>query len=214
MLISAIIPAYNEERTVGKIIDKLKNVDIIDEIIVVSDGSEDMTALVAKEHGATVIVLPENMGKGAAVKNGLEMSKGDIILLLDADLIGLDEMHIRNLLEPVIRNECEMTIGVFSKGRVSTDLAQKITPQLSGQRAVKKSVIGSVERMEITGYGIEIALTRYAKKHNIRVREVKLDNMTHITKEEKYGFTAGFRKRLTMYKQIFKGLKLAKGDER
>ncbi|HOJ12489.1 MAG TPA: glycosyltransferase family 2 protein, partial [Clostridiales bacterium] len=108
MLISAIIPAYNEERTVGKIIDKLKNVDIIDEIIVVSDGSEDMTALVAKEHGATVIVLPENMGKGAAVKNGLEMSKGDIILLLDADLIGLDEMHIRNLLEPVIRNECEM----------------------------------------------------------------------------------------------------------
>lgn len=210
MNISAIIPAYNEEKTVGEIIDVLRKVDIINEIIVVSDGSEDKTAQVAREHKATVIELPQNMGKGAAIKNGLEASKGEVLLFLDADLIGLREIHIKKLIEPVIKDECDMSVGVFAKGRASTDLAQILTPQLSGQRAVKRSIIEKIEKIELTGYGIEVALTRYAKKHNIKVKEIKLDNMTHITKEEKYGLAAGFIKRLKMYWQICKGLRLAK----
>jgi len=210
MNISAIIPAYNEEKTVGKIIDTLKRVDIVNEIIVVSDGSEDKTAQVAREHRAKVIELLENMGKGAAIKNGLEVSKGDIVLFLDADLIGLNEVHIMKLLEPVVNDECEMSVGLFRKGRASTDLAQIITPQLSGQRAVKRSIIEKIEKIEMTGFGIEVALTKYAKQQNIRVKEIKLDNMTHITKEEKYGFAVGFGKRMKMYWQIYKGLRLAK----
>jgi len=210
MNICAIIPAYNEEKTIGQIIDTLKKVDIINEIIVVSDGSEDNTAQIAGEHQATVIELPKNMGKGAAIKAGVEASKGDVLLFLDADLIGLKEMHVKKLLEPVIRDECDMTIGVFNKGRISTDLAQVLTPHLSGQRAVKRSIIDKIEQIELTGYGIEIALTKFAKKYNIRVKEIKMDNMTHITKEEKYGVAEGFVKRLKMYWQIYKGLRLAR----
>jgi len=210
MNICAIIPAYNEEKTIGQIIDTLKKVDIINEIIVVSDGSEDNTAQIAGEHQATVIELPKNMGKGAAIKAGVEASKGDVLLFLDADLIGLKEMHVKKLLEPVIRDECDMTIGVFNKGRISTDLAQVLTPHLSGQRAVKRSIIDKIEKIELTGYGIEIALTKFAKKYNIRVKEIKMDNMTHITKEEKYGVAEGFVKRLKMYWQIYKGLRLAR----
>jgi len=210
MNICAIIPAYNEEKTIGQIIDTLKKVDIINEIIVVSDGSEDNTAQIAGEHQVTVIELPKNMGKGAAIKAGVEASKGDVLLFLDADLIGLKEMHVKKLLEPVIRDECDMTIGVFNKGRISTDLAQVLTPHLSGQRAVKRSIIDKIEKIELTGYGIEIALTKFAKKYNIRVKEIKMDNMTHITKEEKYGVAEGFVKRLKMYWQIYKGLRLAR----
>jgi glycosyltransferase involved in cell wall biosynthesis len=150
------------------------------------------------------------MGKGAAIKNGVEASKGEIILFLDADLIGLNEIHIMQLLEPVLKDECDMSIGVFNKGRVTTDLAHIITPQLSGQRAVKRTIVEDIENFEMTGYGIEVALTRYAKQKKIRVREIKLDNMTHITKEEKYGFAIGFSKRMKMYWQICKGLRLAK----
>jgi len=207
MPVSAIIPAFNEEKTIGEIVRTLAKVDIVEEIIVVSDGSWDQTATIAKKCGAMVIELPENMGKGAALKKGLEDCKNDIVLFLDADLIGLREMHIRKLLEPVMRNQCEMTIGVFDKGRISTDLAQMIAPQLSGQRGVRKSILDNLENMEVTGYGIEVALTKYAKKNRIRVIEVKLNNLTHVTKEEKYGVKDGFNKRLKMYWQICKSLK-------
>ncbi len=207
MPVSTIIPAFNEERTIGEIVRTLKKVDIIEEIIVVSDGSWDKTAAIAKEYGAMVIELPENMGKGAALKKGLEACNNDIVLFLDADLIGLREIHIRKLLEPVMKNQCDMAIGIFDRGRISTDLAQMIAPQLSGQRGVRKSVINNLKDMEITGYGIEVALTKYAKKEKIRVMEVKLSNLTHVTKEEKYGVKDGFNKRLKMYWQIYKSLR-------
>ena len=96
-----------------------------------------------------------------------------ILLFLDAYLIGLKEFQIKKLLEPVIKDECDMAIGIFSKGRASTDLAQILTPHLSGQRAVKRTIIEKIEKIELTGYGIEVALTRYAKKNNIRVKEIK-----------------------------------------
>lgn len=210
MKICAIIPAYNEEKTIGQIIDTIKNVDCIDEIVVVSDGSEDETAQIAKCRKANVIELTENQGKGGAIKKGLEVTECDVVLFLDADLIGLNENHIMKLLEPVVKNECDMSIGLFSKGRASTDLAQIITPQLSGQRAVKKNIVDSIEKMELTGYGLEVALTKYAKKNNLVVKEIKLDNMTHVTKEEKYGFAMGFGKRMKMYWQICKGIKVEK----
>ena len=93
MTISAIIPAYNEENTIAAVINTLKKVSDIQEIIVVSDGSEDKTAQIARERQVTVIELPKNMGKGAAIKTGLDASKGEVLLFLDADLIGLKEMH-------------------------------------------------------------------------------------------------------------------------
>ncbi|NSW92326.1 MAG: glycosyltransferase family 2 protein [Firmicutes bacterium] len=210
MPVSAIIPAFNEEKTIGEIIKVLAKVDTIEEIIVVSDGSRDRTASIARELGTTVIELPQNMGKGAAIKKGLEVCKSDIVLLLDADLIGLREIHIRKLLEPVIKNQCDMTVGVFNGGRISTDLAQKIAPQLSGQRAVRKSIINNMEYMEKAGYGIEVTLTRYAKREKIKVIEVKLKYLSHVTKEEKYGIINGFNKRLKMYWEIYKCLRPTK----
>ena len=210
MSVSAIIPAYNEELTIGEIVKVLTNVSEIDEIIVVSDGSTDFTAEEAEKNGAKVIRLNENIGKGGAMKIGIDNCKNDIILFLDADLIGLTEAHVKKLLTPVLNHNVDMSIGLFDGGRFSTDLAQKVMPFLTGQRVVKKSIIDNVDNMEVAKFGIEAALTNYAKKNNIKYEKVILENMTHITKEEKFGWKKGITARMKMYWEIIRGITLVK----
>jgi glycosyltransferase involved in cell wall biosynthesis len=204
LLIAAVIPAYNEEKTIGRVIEVLKKVVVIDEIIVVSDGSVDRTAEIAFELGAQVIELKQNIGKGGAMKIGIEATNADIILFLDADLIGLQEEHIFNLLLPVIEDKADMTIGVFGGGRVITDLAHKFAPFLSGQRAVKREILDGISDLDLTKFGVEVALTRYVINNNFRIEEVELFNLTHTMKEEKLGIVKGFAARLRMYWEIAK----------
>ncbi len=202
MNIVAIIPAYNEEKTIGEVVQMVCSVPLIKKVIVVSDGSTDNTALIAKKNGAKVINLKKNLGKGGAMCAGVNNSKEDILLFLDADLIGLKKEHIINLLNPIINNDCQMTVGLFSKGSLSTDLAHKITGFLSGQRAMKRELFNQIPFVEAARYGVETALTKYTKKNNIPVIKVKLYNLTHRTKENKLGLLKGFKMRLKMYKEI------------
>ena len=202
--ITAIIAAYNEKKTIQDVLTQVKKVKTIDKIIVVSDGSIDRTAEIARELEVEVVELKENMGKGGALRRGVDACKSDIILLLDADLIGLTTKHIDDLLDPVIEKEVDMTVGIFNKGRLSTDLAQKVTPYLSGQRAIKRYIIEDISNIDITRYGIEAAMTRYVKSNKIRSKQVSLRNLTHMMKEEKFGFVEGFKERMKMYWEVFK----------
>ncbi|SES78258.1 glycosyltransferase family 2 protein [Anaerobranca gottschalkii] len=202
MTITCIIPAYNEEKTIGNILDVVKEVEIIDEIIVVSDGSIDKTVDVALSKGVKVVDLKENRGKGGAMKAGLEESEGEIILFLDADLIGLTPYHIKNLIEPVKSGRVPMSLGVFTNGRKTTDLAQKFAPYLSGQRAIKRELLNSMSDLEVSRFGVELALTRLVEKENINIEIVPLPDMSHVMKEEKLGFVKGFMARLKMYWEI------------
>lgn len=208
MKASCIIPAYNEEKTISNIIKVVKEVELISEIIVVSDGSTDNTLEIARSLGIKTIQFKKNRGKGAALKAGIDKAKEEIVLFIDADLIGLNKYHIENLLRPLITEKADMTIGVFKNGRLLTDIAQKITPELSGQRAVKKSVLSYVGDIDITGYEVEIALTKILRKNNCRIDIVELIDMTHIMKEEKHGFLKGLVERIKMYWQIIKWLKM------
>jgi len=204
MNVTAVIPAYNEEQTIADVVKCVISIDKIQKVIVVSDGSTDSTAEIARECGADVIELDENVGKGGAIRAGINECGTEIILFLDADLIGLTEKHVLDLIEPVIDNEADMTIGIFKNGRMVTDLAQKVTPYLSGQRAIKKSIIDKIPNIDITRYGVEVALTKYVDKFNVRVQEVDLPDMTHVTKEEKLGIIRGMHARLKMYWDIVK----------
>lgn len=204
MRITAVIPAYNEELTIGEVVRVTTQNPKVNEVIVISDGSLDKTADIARLNGARVIKLNENIGKGGAMLIGAMEATGDILLFLDADLIGLTSRHIDKLLLPLINDQYHMTIGVFENGRFTTDLAQRLTPYLSGQRAVLKKVFMQVDNLEATRFGIEIALTKYVKKHGLNQRAILLEAMSHVMKEEKLGLVKGFSARMKMYWEIAK----------
>lgn len=206
MKVSAVIPAYNEAKTVGDVVRAIKPIELIDEIIVVSDGSWDDTPAVAQAAGAKVIALQENIGKGGAMMVGVRESKHDVILFLDADLIGLEAEHVYKLLEPVLFDQADMAVGIFEGGRAVTELAQIVAPFLSGQRAVKRFIMEAIARLDLTRFGVEVALTRYVHEHGLRVEEVYLQDLTHVMKEEKLGLVKGFMARMKMYWEIAKSV--------
>ena len=83
--VSIIIPAFNEEETIGKIIHKIAEIYPDYEIIVINDGSTDGTGRVATETGAIVYSHPYNIGNGAAVKSGIRIASGEVLVLMDGD---------------------------------------------------------------------------------------------------------------------------------
>jgi hypothetical protein len=100
----------------------------------------------------------------------------------------------------------DMSIGIFAHGRLATDMAQFIAPYLSGQRAIRKHLLNQITNMEVARYGIEVTMTKYARKLGWRVKEVELTDLTHIMKEEKLGLIKGMSARAKMYWEIAKCL--------
>ena len=83
--VSIIIPAYNEAETVGDLVTKAKTLYPASEVIVINDGSTDETEKVARDAGAIVYSHPHNIGNGAAIKSGIRIASGRILVFLDAD---------------------------------------------------------------------------------------------------------------------------------
>lgn len=216
MKIATIIPAYNEEKTIGSVIDVVKNHPLIHEVIVVSDGSWDRTPHIARQReGIEVIELEKNRGKGGALMVGIEKTNAPLLLFLDADLLGLTESHLDLLLEPLLQDEADMVVGIFKAGRVATDLALKVAPSLAGQRGLKRELIDGINNLEMTRFGVEVALNNYVKKNeDIRISRVFLPDLTHMMKEEKMGFARGMTARLQMYWEIVKNLILRRQKQR
>jgi glycosyltransferase involved in cell wall biosynthesis len=111
--VSIIIPAYNEGETIGVIVREIQTRYPEFEVIVINDGSTDETARIAKEAGAIVYSHPYNIGNGAAVKSGVRIASGEILLLMDGDGQHLPE-DIGTLLAHF--PEYDMVVGARSKG--------------------------------------------------------------------------------------------------
>ena len=111
--VSIIIPAYNEERSIGDIVSRIRAIHPEFEIIVIDDGSTDDTPTVAKRKGAKVHSHPYNIGNGAAVKSGIRIASGDILVFMDGDLQHNPE-DIAELLEYM--PHFDMVVGERSKG--------------------------------------------------------------------------------------------------
>lgn len=207
MKIAAVIPAFNEAAHIGRVLSRVVRSVHVDEVIVVCDGCRDDTAAVARRYGVNVVELPENVGKGGAMMAGVRHTDAPVILFLDADLVGLRYIHIRDLVEPVVSGAADMSLGVFDHGRLATDLAQRLAPFLSGQRAVRREVLEQIPELEHSRFGVELALSRFAEKHGLRVVKVPLPGLAQVMKEEKAGLWRGFRARMRMYWEILKSVR-------
>jgi glycosyltransferase involved in cell wall biosynthesis len=114
--LSVIIPAYNEERFIGTLLEKVLAVDlgrfnIVKEVIVVDDHSTDTTAeIVRKYPGVRLKTLPQNKGKGGAVQAGIAMATGDYLIIQDADL-EYDPNDYVPMLETLLRGEADAVYG-------------------------------------------------------------------------------------------------------
>ena len=111
--VSIIIPAFNEASTIGGLVQTIKTLNPDYEIIVINDGSGDNTAAVAKESGATVYSHPYNIGNGAAIKSGIKVARGDVLVFMDGDNQHEPE-DIAKLLEYL--PEYDMVVGARSIG--------------------------------------------------------------------------------------------------
>jgi len=189
---SAIIPAHNEQDWVGATVRAVGTLPEIDEILVVDDGSTDSTSVHAEEAGARIIRTKVNRGKGAALMEGIRAARGDILLLLDADL-GESATEARRLLAPVLSGEADMAIATFpsmpgkgggfglvvrlARWGIYRATGKRMLAPLSGQRALRRSVWERIGRCA-PGFGVEVGLTIDALRAGFRVIEVPT-NMTH-----------------------------------
>lgn len=203
-LVSVIIPAYNEEKTVANVIGIVRAHPLVAEIIVVDDGSRDKTAQKAEAAGARVIRLARNRGKGEALNAGVEAAACDTVLFLDADLRGLTSDMVTNLAKPVLSGAFDMYVALHDRKYYWINEAHKYVPVLAGQRALKKRVWRHIPAVHRKKFQIEIALNYFSKKNGERTGFILLPGLSHIIKEKKHGYRRGFAERVRMISDLIR----------
>jgi glycosyltransferase involved in cell wall biosynthesis len=186
--IAALIPAHDEAGRIEATVRAAAAIEGVTRVVVVDDASSDDTAVLAERAGAKVVRLWSNVGKGAALEAGAtRVENAGIVLLLDGDL-GETATQARLLLEPVLAGEADMVIAKFPrptgkagfglvKGLASWGIARMgggylAEAPLSGQRALTRECL-EVVRPFASGYGVEVALTVRALRHEMRIVEVE-----------------------------------------
>lgn len=207
--VTILIPAYNEQPRISSVLDVVCSYKYKTKVIVIDDASIDETYSVAKKYPVKVLRHKKNLGKGAALQTGIDfIKKSHIWVFLDADLINLRHSHIDALIGPIEKNpDVGMTVGMFSNGgKVNVDLAQKYFGILNGQRGLAGFFVDLLPSLSWARFGVEIFLSKFAQFNDIPVVKPVLENITHYTKEEKFGFLKGFTYRLQMYKECLYSL--------
>lgn len=189
--VTVMIPAYNEEDTIDKTVRSAWSVKGVSQILVIDDGSRDGTAQAARRCGAQVLALNKNSGKGGAINAGAPYVKGEVVLIIDADL-GQSASGAGKLLEPLLEGRADMTVAIFPPGckragfglvkglarngiRYFTGLSMEAP--LSGQRAMARELL--LDLLPLAGgYGMEVDLTVRAVKKGCCIEEVPV-NMFH-----------------------------------
>lgn len=191
-MLTVIIPALNEEKTIGQVINFCLSDPAVSEIIVVDDNSEDGTATIAKELGAKVIISASR-GKGISMKEGINASSNEVVVFLDADIDPYPENCVRNLTSPIIENDVDFVKGAFARnaGRVTELVAKPLltilfpglshfSQPLSGMIAGKKTFFQKIEFFNDYGVDIGILIDMYLMK--ARVKEVNIGYIENKSK--------------------------------
>ena len=206
MRTTAVIAAFNEEKTIADVCRSLVSSPLIDEVIVVSDGSTDSTVEIARSiDGVRTVALRENQGKGHAMRVGVDNASNDILFFVDGDMYNVTEEHIESLVLPVMRGECDMNIGVRNRGDVLNffHLKMQCGPVLSGIRVMRREVFDCVPPQYQAAYKIEAALNCFCSRAGYRQRHTVIHNLNHVLKESKRGLADGLLGRWKMMREVF-----------
>lgn len=205
MGVSAIVAAFNEEETISDVLSVLTRNSLIDEVIVVSDGSTDRTVEIARSfRDVRTISLHQNQGKGYAMRLGVEHASFDVLFFVDGDMLNLTDDHIGSLVNPVLSRKCDMNVGVRNRGPLKNFLHLKLHfgPVLSGIRVMRREVFEAVPLRYMERFKIEAALNFFCVEHGFRQLNTVIYNLGHIIKEHKRGIVPGLAARALMSREV------------
>ncbi|MCE6959057.1 glycosyltransferase [Cereibacter sphaeroides] len=202
--VGCLIPAFNEAARIGGVLRAVIGHPLIDEVLVVDDGSSDATVRVAEGHGARVIAMPRNGGKTAAVAAGVAALRCDLLLMLDADLTGLDAAALDRLLGPVLHGKADVAISL----RGNAPLAWRLIglDYISGERVLPRAQLaGRVgDLCALPRFGLEVFLNRIWMAEGARVAIIDWPGVASPAKAHKRGLVAGARADAAMLADIFR----------
>jgi len=186
--IAAIVPAFNEEKTVGEVVRTLVASGEFEDVVVISDGSTDRTADRAREAGATFVhELPRKEGKGAAMLHGLRHTTAPLVFFADADLRGFTVKHVRRLVRPVVEGEMAMTASLRDRGSVA-NVFEALLPLVGGERAMRREVIETIPPRFLRGFRVEAALNYHCRVRGWKYGGILLPGLGLRTKVQKVGW--------------------------
>ena len=195
MKLTVIIPAYNEKNTIQEIVRRVQATKLVDEIIIVDDGSTDGTrALIAPMDGKDnikVILHEKNQGKGAAVSTGISAASGDVLMIQDADL-EYDPREYPNLMRPIEEGLADVVYGsrflgaphraILFWNMVANKLLTLMTNVLynniltdmeTGYKVFKREVVADM-KIHAKRFDFEPEFTAKILKKNVRLFEVPI----------------------------------------
>jgi dolichol-phosphate mannosyltransferase len=207
MKLSIIVPVYNEEKTIKRVVKKIvgKDFGLKKEVIVVNDGSVDSTGKVLKRlkvKNLKVISYSENRGKGFAIRKGFGSAKGDIIAIQDADL-EYDLEDLKKLMDVLIKENLDVVYGsrflkknknykknsFYFANRILSFLTsvlyfQKITDMETCYKVSRKEVLKNLE-LKCNRFDIEPEITSKILKEGIKIKEIPINYKPRTAKEGK-----------------------------
>src|SRR5262245_1696513 len=208
-MVSCVICAYNERGRIGNVLAVAARHPLIDEVVVVDDGSQDGTIEdVGCYSNVKVIKHSHNLGKSAAIATGISEAGNDLIMLLDADLTGLTELDLERLLMPVMNREVAMAISLRENAfGVHKMLGLDFT---SGERVFVRELVGDHldDIRQLPGFGFEAFLNSVLLKRGYTLKVVRWRGVTHARKREKVGLIRGLLAELRMVIQIRRTMSL------
>ena len=207
--ISCVIPAYNEENNLCRVLNAIQDYSHFNEIIVVDDGSKDNTSEIVTEFQKTnpkikLIVNQKNLGKAGAINKAIQNSQGELIVMLDADLINLNHDNITQLIKPVINYKYGLTILDRAGDRKAIWGWTNGARLFGGERAVWKQDYLSMNVPDNGGYLLENKMNFHFINQRKKVKTIYCDNLYTVHQFNKVSFLQGYKNYFKMSSQIVK----------
>ena len=170
--VSAIVPVFNEEKRVGKVIDTLLKSNLIDEVICINDSSSDKSLKILKGFGKQIklINFKKNQGKGKAVAAGIKKASGEFLLFCDGDLINFTVEHIKKMLNPILEGEVRVVFAVPTQNKTGKYWRHEVF--LAGERIYPRNAllphVSKLSRTKGAG-GSEVYLNTLFRRKEIKI---------------------------------------------